>query len=119
MIDLIRIEEVRSEIRKKERERDEGGEHCGRLLHSEDESYEDLRDGLKKISGELESCHGDKKVTVFVEEKYMLLKKMESDAGGFIDEICKEESRLKHKCDSDIEELKHELQRMEVYASDA
>jgi len=66
------------------------------------------------VSIEFETCHGDARLTTLIEGKYNLLLKMERESGEFLDNLHEEQKIVNNKCEADIEELKQELQRLEV-----
>jgi len=57
---------------------------------------------------------GDARLTALIEGKYNLLFKMERESGEFLDNLHEEHKTVNNKCEADIEELKQELQRLEV-----
>jgi len=114
MINVIRKNEILEEIRKIEMGREEAELYIKKRLLEENDWYEELRIILGKIRNDYEICYGDVELTNLTEEYHSMLMSAERECSGTIDDIHEAQRKMNAKCESDIEELKQEMQRLEM-----
>jgi len=110
----LKIAELQREIGLIETEEDEANRYVRNLQKEEEESHEYLRYSLRKIEEEFEACRGDRHLTRLVEDKYRMLQEMERECVGFLTELHEKQLAYKYKCESDIDELRREMKRLQM-----
>ena len=114
MANIVKIEELRKEICAIETEQEDANRYVRNLQKEEEVSYEYLRHNLRKIGEEFEACRGDRHLMRLVEEKYRMLQEMERECGEYLTELQKKQVEYKNKCESEIDELRREMQRLQM-----
>jgi len=114
MTNAVRVEEIRKEICSIEMEQEEANRYVRNLQKKEEESYEYLRRTLWNIGQEFEACRGDRHLMRLVEEKYSILQAMDRECGEYLAELQNKQVEYKYKCESDIDELRREMQRLQM-----
>lgn len=114
MMNAIRTNEILKEIRKIEVDREEAELYYKELLFEEKDAYEDLCGFLRELRNDYEFCYGDMQLTNLTEEYHNMLLSAERECSDAIDDIHVERRRVDAKCESDIEELRQEIKRLEM-----
>lgn len=114
MINVMKRERIFKEISQIEGEQEET-QRCIKSAQLEEEyTYEYLRKNLQKSDIEFEACQGDSRLMRLIEEKYNRLQEIDRECGEYLGELHKEQMNIKYKCETDIDELRCELQRLEM-----
>jgi len=113
MLNEIRIDEIKCELRKIEKEQDEANLFMKDLILKEEEMYEEVRDSIRRLASSFEASHEDSRWTALVEERHHILLDAERCYNQLIDELIEDRIIMNAKYDSDIEELKHEMKILE------
>jgi len=114
MRNTAKIDEIQREIRSIENGQEEAEKYMRKLQKEEEESYGYLRKTLWNIGNEFEACEGDRHLTRLLEEKYSKLQEVERECGQLLATLEEEQSKLKYQCESDIEELRREVQQLQM-----
>jgi len=114
MTNGVRVDELQKEIRAIEMEQEEVERYTRKLQKEEEETYEYLRQSLWNIGEEFEACQGDRHLTNLVEDRYRMLQEIDRECGAFLTELHKEQVKYKYKCESDIDELRQEIKRLQM-----
>ena len=114
MIHAIRINEILEEIRKIEMEREEAELYFKKCHSKENDRYEKLRSFFGNIRNDYEFCYGDVQLTNLTEEYHNMLLSAERGYSDAVDDLNEAQRNMNAKCESDIEELKQEMQRLEM-----
>jgi len=114
MLNSLRQNEILEEIRKIEMEQEEIDDCIKKLHHDEDDIYDELQGWLWGMSNEFEMCYGDQHLTAILEERNVLLQRAISGCDDFKDGLTEARRNIRRKCESDIDDLKDELRRLEL-----
>jgi len=112
MTNEVRIDEIIKEIGEIEMEQDEAKRLFKNFQEEEEYNYDCLRDRLREINSEFEACQGDRHLKNLVEEKYRILQEMERECEDFLYELEEERKKMNDQCESNIDELRYEIQRL-------
>ena len=118
MLNEARIEDIKCEIRKIEESREESDAFLTKCLLKENEMHEELQDSIRKLGLSFEACHNDPRWTALVEERYSLLLSAERCCGESIECMKEDQKKISKKCESEIEDLKQEMQMLGGEAND-
>jgi len=114
VVNEVRINEIVKEIGAIQLEQEQANDYIRNLQKGEEEAYDQLRVMLRGIDNEFELCQGDAKLTRLVEERHEILRKLERECGEALQVLEEEQKKVKDKCESDIEELRMEMKRLEM-----
>jgi len=110
MLNELRIDEIKCEVRKIEQEQGEADEYLRKLMCMEEEFHEEIREDIRHLGFSFDASHGDSQWTALVEERYNILMSADQYYTQSVDELTEDRKRMNAKCKSDIEELEHQIQ---------
>lgn len=118
MLNIERIEELRSDIRKTGSDQEEANQYFTKILREEEKIYEEILDRIRGLGISFEVSNGDPKWTALVEERHSLLMIAERRCTEFMYEVNECRKKMNTTCESTVEELEQEIKRLETLGGD-
>jgi len=114
MVNYARVDEITNEIRKIRTEQECVEDYLKDVWKQEDENYEELQSMLRRFDDDYEDCQSDPHLMSLMNEREVYLQEMLRECEEFLIQVEGEQKSIKHKCESDIDELEWERQRLSV-----
>lgn len=114
MLKTGKSDEILKQIREIEMEQEEASRYMRYVQQEEEYAYDYLRSNLRHIADEFEACHGDPQLQRLVEERHHRLQESERECGQFLEELHEGQLQIKSKCETEIDKLQWEKQRLEI-----
>ena len=112
MLNELRIDELKSEIRKIKQEQEEADDFFVKLMREEEKIHEEIQEDIRQLGVSFDASRGDSRWTALVEERYSILMSADQYYTTSADELIEDRKAVNRKCKSDIEELELEIQKL-------
>ena len=107
-------DEVLSKIRKIEREQEELDSFISAFKNEEEQEDHYMYHTNQSLDHRFEECQEDRELLNLLEEEQELLRNLESTRYDLVSDFIDIQKKTKYKCELEVDELRRELQRLEV-----
>jgi len=117
MVNQVLAEEIRSELRKLQREREEYEDCCKTFNNEIKEEEHEFYERLYQINQQRDDCYdiNDQPLLNMLETSLELLNGLNGACGDLLNTVENESKNYYYQCNLKEEDLRHQLQRLEVY----
>ena len=113
MLEVTRAEVLRK-IGQIEQEEDEFNLFIKNMRNEEEHEAQCIHQDNRALAYRYEECQGDKELLSLLEQEQEILKKIQSTRNDFMCDLDEMQKEVKNKCELEIDELRRQLQGLEV-----